>query len=64
MRPLALEERLIGFPLAVFSFLTCWCGATFLVSAFLIPMLERGPALPARLPAGVPGFGVPGPMED
>jgi hypothetical protein len=35
---------------------TCWCGATFLVSAFLVPMLERGPALPARLPAGVPGF--------
>ena len=80
-RPLALEDRLLCFPfnpllppppppppppLPVLSFLSCWCGATFFVRAFFVVEAElRGPALPARLEAGVPPpFGVPGPSED
>ncbi|BCS23368.1 uncharacterized protein APUU_31594A [Aspergillus puulaauensis] len=46
------------------SFLSCWCGATFFVRAFLVIPVERGPALPARVEAGVPALGVPGPSED
>ncbi|BCS05245.1 uncharacterized protein AKAW2_81046A [Aspergillus luchuensis] len=65
-RPLALDDRFVCFPLSpeALIFLSCWCGATFLVTAFLVEAVERGPALQARLDAGVPALGVPGPRDD
>lgn len=58
---MSLRADFFDMPALPIFFLFAFPGSTVFVFFFVLGL---GPRLPARLPPGVPAFGVPGPIDD